>query len=450
MPRDPARVRESFLQARPALRIALLVILSTILGTIIGAITGEKTTFLFKEELHLSASALGTMGLLLGIPSYLQPFVGAWTDLFPLWGFHRRSYYLIGSLIGSLSILCLAFFTSYHYATVAALLLLGGAGGVLAGVVFNAVMVMVGNRTGTFGRLQSLSGLIPLIFSILGTSHLSGFVAQNWSYRATFLTAAALSLLALPMVFLIEDSRVLLARHAHETPEEHTERLARKQEERARTVATLRRAAKSRGLWVMVAYVFYLIITPGPNTLYYMTDGLHLSKQFIGDLGKWNSAGTLLGLGLFAWGYRRLPVISLVIGAWLMDCFSYPAMLLMHDAPTARWMSLASASVGVLYGLCLNTLAARACPPGIEGTVYGLVMAAIALAGNFSVKFGGWLYDFYGPLNKAHHYTLTHGWVWSLWFGFAFTLIAGVLIPFLPDWAKSRERLYTSQQTSTS
>ena len=44
----------------------------------------------------------------------------------------------------------------------------------------------------------------------------------------------------------------------------------------------------------MVAYVFYLILTPGPNSLYYFSDGLHFSKQFIGDLQKWHAAGTVL------------------------------------------------------------------------------------------------------------------------------------------------------------
>jgi MFS family permease len=80
-------------------------------------------------------------------------------------------------------------------------------------------------------------------------------------------------------------------------------------------------------------------------------------------------------------------------------------------------------------------------PPGIEGAVYGLVMAAIALGGSLTNQFGSWLYDFFGPVNKAHHYSVIHGWNRSLYIGLAFTLAAGFLIPFLPEWTRSREPL---------
>jgi hypothetical protein len=157
----------NLLDRHPFLRVALLVGLSVLLGAISGAIRGEKTQFLLKEALHLTATGTATLGLLLGLPAYLQPFVGAWTDLFPLFGRRRRSYYLLGLLIAAASTFILAFAHPYHYATVACLLLLSGSGGVLAGVTFSAVMVAVGNRTGTFGRLQTLSLFVPLVLQIL-------------------------------------------------------------------------------------------------------------------------------------------------------------------------------------------------------------------------------------------------------------------------------------------
>ena len=55
----------------------------------------------------------------------------------------------------------------------------------------------------------------------------------------------------------------------------------------------------------------------------------------------------------------------------------------------------------------------------IEGAVYGLVMAAIALGSGLTNQFGSWLYDFFGPTNQAHHYSVVHGWDWSLYIGLA-------------------------------
>jgi len=422
----------------PVVRIFLLIGLSALLGTVLGALTGEKTTFLYKEELHLSASGLATLGILLNIPSYLQPFMGAWADLKPLLGYHRRSYYVIGTFIGSMGYLGLACMHSYHLWSVVCLILIAGFFAVFSGVIVNAVMVAVGNSTATFGRMQTLSVFIPYVLSLAYTSHLSGYVAQHWSYGRAYGMAAFLSLLFLPMACLIEDQRVTHGREALESEEAHIARMAERHARNARNRAQLKQSMRSPGLWALVGFIFYLIITPGPNSTYYFTDGLHLSKQFIGDTGRWTSVGALLGMGLFAFGNKRLPVIALVLGAWLMDCAGYPAALLMRDATSVHWMSLISAAIGIIYGLCLNTLAARACPPGLEGTIYGLVMAAIALAGSLCGAFGNWIYDYFGP---AHHHSVTYGWNASLGFGLAFTLVAGLLIPFMPAWTRSRRPL---------
>ena len=205
-------------------------------------------------------------------------------------------------------------------------------------------------------------------------------------------------------------------------------------------MATLKSAARSPGLWVLVAFIFYLIVTPGTNTaqVYYEFDALHLSKQFIGSLNKWTSAGVLAALFLYGTTTRWLSARTLVWGAWLMDCVAYLLLLNIHNASSAEWVSLLVALSGTIYGLCLYTLAGRACPVGAEGVVYGLVLSAIALGGTLGDKLGGTLYDSFGPIS---HHSVTHGWTSMLWFGFGFTVIAAGFIPFLPAWAKSGERL---------
>lgn len=432
-------------QTRMLLRVLLLVGLTAFIGANISAFYFQMLQRLYKEELQLSVSALGTLGILVNIPNYVQPFMGAWADLFPLFGFHRRSYYAVATLIEGLGLLGLSAFPHYHYAMVVCLVMIFLSGNVLMYVMVNAVMVATGNLTGRFGQIQSFLRFMPLLLAISYGSHLQGYVAQHWSYHLSFLCAAALCFLRIPCALLIDEKRVRRARHASETAEEHAARLAAKQAERAKTLAALRQAAASPGLWAIVGFVFYLILTPGINNAvyYYQKDVLRLTDQEIGDLGRWANMGTLIGILLFASTSRILPVRALVWGAWLMDCLSYPALLLMHPAATHQaviaWAEIAlflNACIGILYGLFLNTLAARASPPGIEGAVYGLVLAAIALAGTLSEKFGATLYDYFGP--QSHH-SITHGWIWALWFGFGFTVIGAIFIPFLPAWARSRE-----------
>ncbi|MBV9384964.1 MAG: MFS transporter [Chroococcidiopsidaceae cyanobacterium CP_BM_ER_R8_30] len=421
----------------PFWRVALLVGLTAAISALSSAFTNEKTTFLFKEELHLSVSDVGTLNIFLGIPLYLQPFLGAWSDLFPFLGYHRRSYFVLASGAGALGFLGLSLLTQYHYTTVACLLLVAIAGGTLMGVMVNAVMVAVGNLTGTFGILQSLAIIIPLAMSLTYTSHLGGYVTQHWSYQHCFQVAALLFLVYAPLALLIDEPRVTGAKPTSEIAGS----TQTGQSERSRTAAALRQAATDRSMWAVIGFVFYLIVTPGIYTaqIYFMTDVLHFSKQFIGDLGRFDAAGQIVALAGFMAVSRFLPIRVLVWGAWLMDCLSYPAQMLLHDATSAKFVKFFSSFIGLLYSLCLNVLAAKACPPGIEGTIYGLVMAVIQLGGVLSEKFGGVLYDYFGPLNQAHHYTTQHGWLWALSIGLGFTLLAVIFIPFLPAWAKSHE-----------
>lgn len=451
---DPIRTRtpEEEQRRRESIRVMLFVIPTIVMSALIAAVTGLKTSFMIKEQLGLNASDLGTLNLVLGIPSYIQPFIGAWTDMFAFFGYHRRSYYLAGKVLHAASLVGLALLEASGrvvgnhgggYPVVILLLMLIAAGGIIRTVIFNAILVALGNFTGRFGQLLALINLVPIVMGIVYTAGLSGYVAEKWSYPHAFTMGAILTLLSMPLVFLIDEKRTSKARHHTETHEEHQARLHAKQKDKERTRLAIGQAFRSPGLWALVAFVFYLIITPGVNNtkLYFMQDNLHFSKLFIGQLGRYGSIGALTGYFLYGAVSRKIPVYMLAWGAWMMDCLSYPAMLFLRDHHSAIVLEVMSAIISALYGVCLNTLAARLCPRGLEGVVYGLVMSAIAIAGGLSEKIGGWLYVFYGPDNSAHHYTVQHGWTWSLYVGLGFTVIGAIFIPFLPAWTRSHKRV---------
>ncbi len=423
-------------------RTVFLIAATAALGGVLGAITGNKLTFLYKDVLGLSASGVGTLLLIINIPAYLQPFMGGLSDLYPLFGWHRRTYFVLASVVMALGYAGLMSLHHYHYAALVCLLLVAGSGGAMTGVLINAVMVSVGNRTGTFGPLQSLSQFVPLALSIAYTGDLDGYVTQNWTYPHTFGVAALLSLAFVPLALLLDDRR---AAGGRATAEEAAARLAAKNAEREGTRAALRDAARTPGLWVITAFLFYLYVTPLLMTAstYYQTDVLHLSKDFIGKLDKWGAAGSLAGLLAFGAVSRKLPVRTLVWGAVVSDCAVYLCMMTMHNAPSVRYAVFGSSFMALFLAVCLNTLAARACPPKIEGTVYGLMQAALALSLVLCDKFGSTLYDYFGPANG---HSITHGWFCALGFGLGFTALAAFFIPFLPAWIKSAVPLAQSEQ----
>ena len=207
----------------------------------LSAVTANKQLFLYKDTLHLSASGVGTLLILINLPAYLQPFMGGLSDLYPLGGWHRRPYFALAAVVQALGYWGLMALHQYHYAALVCLLIVAGAGGALAGVLVNAAMVSVGNRTGSFGVLQTLFQFTPLVLSLAYTARLDGEVTASWSYHHTFWVAALLSLALLPLTFLLEDRQVTGPRRA--TPEQTEARRA----ERAQTAAALREAAANAG-----------------------------------------------------------------------------------------------------------------------------------------------------------------------------------------------------------
>ncbi len=425
------------------LRLGCLVAASVILHTLMGAIVGEKTSFLYKEVLNLTASQITVLNLVLNLPTYLQPFVGAWTEIVPWLGYHRRPYYFVGVLITVLGYLSLALVHPYHYSTVAILMLTQGAGAALSGVVFNAVFVAIGNRTGTLPRMRTLALMLPLALSTVYTSHLGGYVSEHWSYAWTFGTAATLAALLLPLTLLLDDTRVPHGAAARQTAEAIAARAARQ----AQSVAVLKKALRSPGLWIFTAYIAYNALTPDPVTarLYYEADSLHFSKQFIGDLGRYQAMGTLVGLGVVALFARYTTLRLATLWSWLGNCMIYLCYFGIRSHVSAQIAFFLMGFDFGLLGVLVTALIARACPRGAEGTVFGLIASVNAFFYLICDYWGTKMYDYYGPLNTAHHYTVAHGWTMSVSIGLAFAILQGLFLPFLPAWTRSRASLSAPQ-----
>ena len=313
-------------------------------------------------------------------------------------------------------------------------------------IMADAVMVRVGNQTGTVPWLQSIQQLLPNALLLIALARLGGYVTQHWTYASCFRTAALMALLALPLTLLIDEQRVSQRQHAQESLSDRIARREAKAQERAESAAALRSAAQSPGLWAVIAYVFYFVLTPSGSTaqFYFEVDSLHFSKQFIGNLNQWSSAGVILGILTVVVISRRISIRALVWGGWAIGTSAYLLNFALRDELSAKIIFFVISYFGIMSSLSLLTLSARACPPKVEGTVYALFMAAIGLAGTLSNKIGGMLYDYYG----VPHHSAVHGWYALNWWGFGLTVLAAGLIPLMPAWARSTQTLATKPEAA--
>ncbi len=442
---SPSRESNDGSQQIPRLQVAqmfMYIAIIAIYSAFVGSLTGLTLIKLEKQQMMLSVTQLATLNLILGIPAYFQPFFGAGSDLKPIFGYRRRPYYLVGALVEACGVFLLSHTHQFTYMLLVALLLIVYVGSQLQTIAQNATMVRIGNNSGTFGIMISTSQMIGIVFSILITAHLTGVIAHFWTFQHAALIWFITIITRLPLVFLLPEKREMYHKM---TEEERRDRHAQHQEQTAKAKEVLKKTLKMPGTWAITLFIFYLIITPGSSnaTYFFERNVVHLSSIEIGNLGKYSAIGNLLGLCIFALVSYFLSVRSLVWNAFLMDCVGYPLMYQIHSYHSAEFVSLFTGATGTLYSLCLFTLAAKATPRGIEGTIYGMIMASIALAGSLSELMGAKMYDYF-----SNGHSQQYAWNHMLIVGFLFTIVAIVLIPFLPAWAKSKEPLKPEKRPS--
>jgi predicted MFS family arabinose efflux permease len=151
-------------------------------------------------------------------------------------------------------------------------------------------------------------------------------------------------------------------------------------------------------IWLVAGFIFFFNFSPsfGPAFLYYQTDLLHFSQEFIGFLASLASVGAILGAVTYAplSRHNRLrPIIGGAIGASVVSTLAY----LGYQGPvSAVAIDLVGGFVSMLTQLAFLDLAAKACPRRVEGTFFALLMSISNGGTQLSQNVGGRLYDWVG------------------------------------------------------
>jgi Na+/melibiose symporter-like transporter len=88
------------------------------------------------------------------------------------------------------------------------------------------------------------------------------------------------------------------------------------------TMIAIRKALREREIWIVAGFIFFFAFSPsfGPALLYYQTDMLKFSQQFIGHLTALGSAAAVVGALIYAPLSRRYlsggSSISASASAW--------------------------------------------------------------------------------------------------------------------------------------
>ena len=167
-------------------------------------------------------------------------------------------------------------------------------------------------------------------------------------------------------------------------------------------------------------FIFFWTFSPsfGPALLYYQTDVLHFSQQFIGHLGALSAVAGVVGALIYAPLSRLVPLkrlINLSIGVGVVGTLAY----LLYEGPlSALIIDVVFGCVGMTTQLAFLDLAAKSCPRHIEATFFALLMSIYNGGTQISQNIGGRLYDSFGYTPLVLVST-------------AFTALAWVLVPMV-------------------
>jgi MFS family permease len=341
----------------------------------------NQTLTITLKERGLSAGQVATFFTFSIIPWLIKPAYGLLSDFVPLFGRRRRSYLLLTSALAGGAGLAMGLVAPHSYWWLVGLFTVMGLGLAFTDVLVDALMVETGRPRGLTGAFQAVQwGAIYTAAVLVG--ELGGLLAERRSLRAAFVLAALFPLISFCMtLFVVHD------------PPARADRKAFRQ-----TMAATREALGDRDLWIVAGFIFFWTFSPsfGPALLYYQTDVLRFSQQFIGHLGALSSLAAVAGAFICAPLSRRVPLKRLInasIGAGVAGTLAY---LFYRDAWSAVVIDIVFGGVGMITQLVFLDLAAKACPRRVEATFFALLMAVFNAGSQSSQVVGGYLYDWLG------------------------------------------------------
>lgn len=342
----------------------------------------QALNFYLTQHFGFGAADLAYFTFLITIPWMVKPVYGIIADSLPLFGYRMKSYFILGSLIASLSYLIIFWFGLSTVSSLYLLFFLPAVGVASSDVLCDKWMLVTGKPLNVTDRMQSAQwfsiSIAGIIIMVVG-----GYIAQYMSLRHAVLLSLPFALLIIPLtVFSWKEERVASVGHAAREAKEG-----------------LRHAAKSKKLWGCAAFLFLFNAMPqlGSPVLYvYETKVLNFSQILIGYLDMTANVGFIIGVALYGLYCKKLPeklmlrliVVSAVLSAICFIFFLGPF--------SAFIIFFGSSIIGIIAYMGPLVIAAKACPQNAEGTVFALLMSVINFGKQSGNIIGGWIYEPFG------------------------------------------------------
>jgi folate/biopterin transporter len=342
-------------------------------------------SFFLKDDLALSPAQVSALMGIAALPWVVKPVFGFISDGLPLFGYRRRPYLILSGLLGTISWLSLATVVNTVWTAMVAILL-GSLSVAISDVIVDSLVVerARAESIGEAGSLQSLSWGASSVGGLL-TAYFSGYLLQHFGNHTVFAITASFPLIVSAVAWLIAEEPII---------ERAGFAMVRNQ------LQQLQEAISQKSIWLPTTFLFLWQATPTSESafFYFATNELGFQPEFLGRVRLVTSVASLVGIWLFQRFLRSVPfrtifgwttVMSAIFGMTTLVLVTHANRVLGIDD---HWFSLGDSLILTVMGqisfMPVLVLAARLCPPGVEATLFALLMSINNLAGLLSHEMG--------------------------------------------------------------
>ena len=435
---DDFNLMRSVLQGiEPSADVAAILVVYFVQGAL--GLARLSTTFYLKDDLHLSAAEVAALGGVITLPWLVKPLYGFVTDSYPFLGYRRRSYLAAAGAVGCASYLALSAGLPTAPQTVGALVL-GSAAVAVSDVVADSMVVERARAIGlgtavahddddddaadaapalteasdaalpeltlttdaqareenkASGTLQSLCWSSRAVGS-LSSAYFSGAALQALGAKTVFGISSILPLLVTAAAVFVDEPRVEEAPDEADADDEASSQL----EVAKAQVALLWSALSRREIWQPALFVGFFLATPSADSafLYFLTDDLGFSQEFLGRVSLGGSVASIAGITIYQRYLRSVRVSQLLLWTTLA-CLPFGLLQLalvthanrqfgLPDSWFAFGDDVVLSVLGEFAHMPTLVLAARLCPAGVEGTLFATLMSLYNAAGTLGSEVG--------------------------------------------------------------
>jgi folate/biopterin transporter len=348
-------------------------------------------SFFLKDELGLHPAEIASLTAISVIPWLIKPIYGFLSDALPLFGYRRRSYLVGSGVIGASSWLWLAF-AGHSVWEVAGASILSSLSVAISDVVADSLVVerVRDQPASRSGALQALCWGYSAIGG-LGSAYLSGSLLEMFTTRQIFAGTAVMPFIVAALAGFIDERRMDTGgwRELAAGARQH--------------MLALWAALRHRGVYLPVLFVFLWQATPNSDSamFFFNTNVLHFGPEFLGRVRLASAVAALGGLWLYQRFLQNTDIKKLMLGATLMGVpLGLTQLILVTRVNVAYGISdqifsltdgAVLAALGQVAFMPTLVLAARLCPPGVEGTLFAALMSIYNASGATSNELGALL-----------------------------------------------------------